>query len=192
MPSIYRVKTAVLIVVVLLLGLGATAGQAEDLWIHVQVREGDDTSVNVNLPLGLIEKALPLIPQDEISLHGGAIHIDGVEWSMQDLRELWVEIQNSPDMTFVSVEEVDESVRISKSGEHLLVAVEERSENGERVDIKVPLAVVEALLAGTGEELRIEDALRALADHGEGDLVSVESDSESVRVWIDDASSGAS
>ena len=188
MTQYRRTKTAALALLMLSLAVGVAHAQASDLWFHVQVQEGDATSVNINLPLSLIEKALPMIPQDEIHLDDGGLHIDGVQWTLEDLRELWAEIRNSPDMTFISVDEVDESVRVSKSGEHMLVRVDERHGDGEQVNVKIPLAVVEALLAGSGEKLQIEVAFRALADHGEGELVTVESDSESVRVWIDGTS----
>jgi len=192
MLETHRTKIATLAILLLSLSVGAVAGQASELWFHVQVRDGESTSVHVNLPLRLIEKALPMIPRDEIHIDSGGVEIDGVEWSMEDLRELWAEIRDSPDMTFISVDDVDENVRVSKSGEHMLVTVDELEEDGDRVNVKIPLSVVEALLAGDGDELRIEDAVRALADHGAGDLVTVESDSESVRVWIDDISGSTS
>jgi hypothetical protein len=52
--------------------------------------------------------------------------------------------------------------------------------------MKLPGAVVEALLAGDGEELDLAGALRALARHGKGELISVADGDETVRIWIDD------
>jgi hypothetical protein len=191
MSHIRRIPIALSLTLLALFFVAAAPTPAsDDLWLHVSVQEGDSTSVNVNLPLRMIEKAIPLIPQDEIHVHHGGIHVDGLDMSLDDMREMMAELRNSPDMTFVSVEEEDESVTVSKSGDFLLVKVDDRA-GGERVDVRMPLDVVDALLAGDGEELRIEDAIRALAAYGGGDIVTVEGDNEKVRVWIDGTAAGS-
>jgi len=58
------------------------------------------------------------------------------------------------------------------------------------VRVRFPLDVVDALLSGGENELDLIAALDALADHGGGDLVTVESDDESIRVWIDTDADG--
>jgi hypothetical protein len=55
----------------------------------------------------------------------------------------------------------------------------------EDVHVKMPAAVVEALLSGDEDELDVAAAIRALARHGEGELVTVSGDDETVRIWID-------
>ena len=65
------------------------------------------------------------------------------------------------------------------------VYVEVRDEKGpEKVNVKIPQAVVDALLAG--DEIDLEAAVRALVEHGEGDFVTVSERDDSVRVWVDD------
>jgi hypothetical protein len=54
--------------------------------------------------------------------------------------------------------------------------------------MKIPGAVVDALLSSPGEQLNLGAALKALARHGEGEIVTVTGDGETVRIWIDDNS----
>ena len=102
-----------------------------------------------------------------------------------ELRQLWNELQSAPDATFVDVEETDQKVRVSKSGGYMLVTAFEGGEKSQQVDVRIPAAVVDALLSGEGEELDIAAAVRALAAHGAGELVTVTDDETKVRVWVD-------
>lgn len=172
------------VLLVLALGVAATAS-AGDLWLHVRVDESDGAKVKVNLPVSMVEKAIAMVPEEH--LRQGRIHLDECceDMSPAELRELWQEIKDSPDMTFVTVEEDDESVRVWKEAGYLKVHVLEQDKN-ERVDVQVPLAVVDALLSGEGDELNIEAAIRALVEQGSGELVTVAGDDETVRVWVDD------
>lgn len=169
---------------VLALALAAVAGSAQaasNLWLHVTVDENDGAKVTVNLPLALAEKALPLIPLHEElrwGAHGGR---HGIE--LAELRELWSEVKNSPDMTFVTVEDDGETVKVWKEKEFVFVEV--RDEDGqETVDVRIPEAVVDALVAG--KEIDIAGAVQALAERGGGDLVTVRDRSDNVRVWVDE------
>jgi hypothetical protein len=47
------------------------------------------------------------------------------------------------------------------------------------------MTVVEALLSGGKDELDILAAIRALARHGDTELVSVQDRKTTVRVWVD-------
>lgn len=157
---------------------------ASDLWLHVRVDETDGARIKVNLPVSMVEKAIAMVPEEH--LRHGKIHLNECceHMSPAELRELWQEIQDSPDMTFVTVEEGDESVRVWKEAGYLKVHVLEQDKS-EQVDVQVPLAVVDALLSGDGEELDIEAAIRALVEEGSGELVTVSGDNEKVRVWVD-------
>jgi hypothetical protein len=111
------------------------------------------------------------------------MHLDEMEMSISDMRELWQEVQSTPDATFVTVEEDNEQVKVWKEGGYLMVSVIE--DGGENVEVRVPARVVDALLSGDGEELNLVAAMEALVDEGEGQLVSVTGDNENVRVWVD-------
>lgn len=169
----------------LLLALMTFAGvaRAESLWLHVKVDGGDaDERVTVNLPLSLIEKAIPMIPESAME-HGRIQFDEGEEITIADLREMWLDIQSQPDFTIARVESADENVRVAKEGDYLIVRVDEG--DSENVNVRIPVAVVDALFSGDGEQLNIRAALEALAAHGEGDLVTVTDRNETVRVWVD-------
>jgi hypothetical protein len=54
------------------------------------------------------------------------------------------------------------------------------------VDVTVPWEVAQALVANTkGDELDIEAAIKALASAGDVTLVTVTSQGENVRIWVD-------
>jgi hypothetical protein len=91
------------------------------------------------------------------------------------------------------VQDGDGDVRISKKGAFLTIQVDEtnrrgKAPSGERVEVKMPLDVIVALISGDEDKLDLAAALQALAKHGSGDLVTVKDDGETVRVWIDDKS----
>lgn len=172
----------------LFIGLAPAARADADLWLHVRVDGRQGETVSVNLPLSLVEAALPLIPEEH--LHDGQIVLDHHHWgagghrlSVADLRDIWRELKASPDMTFVTVEDHEETVRVAKSGAYLVVDIDDRGR--EASQIRMPVAVVDALLSGDGESLDVRAAIAALAEHGEGELVTVSEDDETVRVWVD-------
>src|SRR6202035_1732310 len=153
----------------------AGAAQASDLWLHVNVREADGGRVNVNLPLSVVQAATALIPEDarHSGGHHGKMRIDGRDMSVADLRELWRSVKDAPDANFVTVDEKDGKVKVSKSGRYLLIRADDRHGKHSQVDVRVPVAVVEALLSGSGDEFNVGAAIEALARQGEGELVTV-------------------
>jgi len=166
-----------------LVALGFSSAVAADspLWLHLRVDEGDGAKVAVNVPFNLITMALPMIDIDE-HIHDQHIELNDHDISYEEMRALWQEVRNGPDMEFVTVEDDEESVRVWKEAGYLYVRVRDR--RNERVDVKAPLAVVDALL-GTSDRFDVEAAMAALAEQGEGELVTVQGDEETVRVWID-------
>lgn len=163
----------------------ATGGpaMASDLWLHVKVTEKGGAKVMVNLPVALVEKAAALMPEKHLR-HVKFDH--GHLADIGDLRELWQEVRKSPDMTFVTVEEADENVKVWKKDGFVFVEV--RGGDDEQVDVKVPLEVVDAFLAG--EEVDFTAAVQALVDHGQGQFVEVRDDEDHVRVWVDEVAEG--
>lgn len=162
--------------------LSAAGARAADLWLHVSVDEEDGAKVKVNLPLALVDKALAMVPDEHV--RDGRVVLDDVEWTVPELRALWQEIANSPDMTFVTVEDDGENVRVWKENGYLMVQVREDGDDS-TVDVRVPGTVVDALLSGDGDQLDLSAALIALAAHGEGELVTVNDDRDRVRIWVD-------
>ncbi len=169
--------------IVLGMAVGALA-QEPDRWLHVRVENSGEKAeiVRVNLPLSLAEKVLPTIHTHELA--EGKVKIKGKVKDV-DLRALLEAVRSAGDNEFVTVESASENVRVAKSGEYLLVQVREGENKSEKVDIKVPVAVVEALLSAGEDELDLVAGIRALSAHGDTELVTVTGKSETVRIWVD-------
>jgi hypothetical protein len=165
------------------LALSAPAA-AQTPWLHIRVEEGGKQSrVHVNLPFSVVEAALKAAPDSVVSK--GQLHLGSKEHrlSIADLRALWAELKAAGDADFVTVEEDDQKVRVSRKGEQVLVRVE-KAGGQEEVHVEVPTAVVDALLAGEGEQADLMGALRELQKR-RGDVVRVRDKDSSVRIWID-------
>ena len=173
--------------VLVLFGAVAGVAAAADQWFHVRVEEfgrGAET-VNVNIPLSMVRAVLPMIDYDDLDI--GSIDWNHNEIHGIDLRELLVALQDAPDADFVTVRSDHENIRVAKENGFLIVQADDRDE---KVRVRMPLGVVEALLGGDGHQLDLLAALDRLAEFDGGDLVTVESDDESIRVWIDNSNSG--
>jgi hypothetical protein len=167
---------------------GAATAAAADLWLHVKVdggRHGEQATIN--LPLSLVDTFAPMISE---KAHGsGRIRIKDRDYNVAELRRALRQIERGPDATYVTVDEPGSRVRIAKRGAYLVMeAVEHKHhETGEQVEARVPLTVVKALFSGADDELDVGAALEALAREGEGELITVNSRDETVRIWVDAA-----
>lgn len=183
LPRLIRASLALAALALLLV---TTAASATDQWVHVKVEsaDADQDQVTINLPLSLISAAAAMIPAEVYD--EAEIALDDLEMDWRDLVNLWQEIKTSPDATYVTVQTRDETVKVWKQGAYLLVnTTEKRNRRGTDVDVKFPLAVIDALLSGPDGRLDFGAALHALAAHGPGNLVSVRDGDQTVRVWID-------
>jgi len=177
-----------LFVTLILAAVPALAGELDGRWLHVRVQEhdADGENVNINVPLQLVESLLPTIGIDE--MQEGRIQLDEVDLDGVDLRAMLEGLRDAPDAEFITVRSRDESVRVAKEAGMFVILVDEN--DGERVRVQMPLEVVAAALAGDGNEIDLIAALNALSDFPGGDLVTVESDDNSVRIWIDSSDTG--
>jgi hypothetical protein len=179
-------------IALLTLGLGAVQAQAaraadtDDLWIHIHVRDAKEGRVSVNLPISVVEKMGNAMPMDK----GNArLRFDDEDISVSELRQIWADLRKHPDATFITVDEVASKVRVAKIAGNLVVRAHDKGAGrDEQVEMKIPGPVVDALLSSPGEQLNMGAALKALAREGEGEIVTVTGDGETVRIWIDDSS----
>jgi hypothetical protein len=152
----------------------------------VQQSGGHREDVRVNVPLALAERILPAIKVDR--LREGRLRIErrggGADVSV-DPREILEALRSTPDGEFVTMKSDRETVRVAKQGGFVVVEVREGRRHRENVDVRIPFAVVEALLSGGENELNLAAAVKALAKHGDLTLVTVSSDKETVRIWVD-------
>ncbi len=165
----------------------AAPADTAERWLHVRVEDGHEDggegeTVNVNVPLSLAEKVLPAIQVEKFQK--GKVRLDDGDMKDVDIRAILQAVRDAKDGVFVTVEGKD-NVRVAKEKGNLLVKVREGNESGSRVDVQIPMAVVEALVSGDKEELDVAAAVRALAQHGDELLVTVKDKGNNVRIWID-------
>ena len=163
----------------------AQAAQTER-WLHVRVdnQGAKGEMVRVNLPLSLAEKVLPAINKDH--LHNGRITIHEADMNGVNLRALLDALRTTRDGEFVTVQGTSGDVRVVKQAGYLLVHVRgNKDATSRRVEIRMPLTVVDALLSSGGNELDLVAALRALGAQGDTELVSVKDEKSTVRIWLD-------
>jgi len=88
------------------------------------------------------------------------------------------------DAEFVTVDHEGETVKIYRKGDRVFANVE--AEGGtEKVRLEVPVAVVDALLSGSGDKLDIDAALTQLQKMDAGEILRVDDEEDQVRIWID-------
>jgi hypothetical protein len=193
----------------------AQSSSSTDRWIHIRVVSSDNRgeTVRVNVPLDMAEKVLPAINKDR--LHGGKVRINEMNCDGVDIKALLDAVRTAKDGEFVTVEGTDADVKVAKQAGYLLIhatdksgthihhrhrssdeaSKDERPEKSEKavaagtreskVEVKVPMKVIDALFSAGKDELDIVAALRALSSVGDTELVSVKSDDNTVRVWLD-------
>ena len=167
---------------------------SSDRWLHVRVISSDNKgeSVRVNVPLEMAEKVLPAINKDR--LHSGKVKFDSGDTHGVDIRALLDAVRTSKDGEYVTVQGTDSDVRVAKQNGYMIVHVTEKSYSSgkdakstekSRVEVKVPMKVVEALFSAGKDELDLVAAIHALSAHGDTELVSVKDNENTVRVWLD-------
>ncbi len=162
----------------------AAAAPAER-YLHVDVQNpAKGESVNVNVPLAMAQKILPAI--NNHGLHDGKVTIHNAEMNGVDVRTLLDAVRTAPDNEFVTVKNNDADVRVAKANGNIIVHVISKKNKDQKVDVTVPLKIVDALFdTAQNDELDIAAALRALSDAGDILLVTVQDSSQKVRVWVD-------
>lgn len=180
----------------------SSSGKSEQ-WIHVRVESKEDhgETVRVNVPVEMAAKVIPAINKN--NLHDGKVHIDSMHTNDVDLRAILDAVRSSRDGEYVTVQRNDNNVRVAKSAGYLYIHVTDKSEGKKaaandgkpgakavpghesKVEIKVPMKVVDALFSAGKDELDIVAALKALSAHGDMELVTVKNDENTVRVWMD-------
>src|SRR6201987_1435386 len=176
------------------------SSSASDRWLHVRVisSESKNETVRVNVPLDMAEKVLPSINKDR--LDHGKVRFNDSDLNGVDLKPILEALRTAKDGEFVTVQSNDSDVRVAKQNGYMLVHVTEKNSDPEksdkagkngktteksRVDVKIPMKVVDALFSAGKDELDLVAALRALSTHGDTELVSVKSDDNTVRIWLD-------
>jgi hypothetical protein len=180
-----------------------SSSSKSEQWIHVRVecKEDHGETVRVNVPVEMAAKVIPAINKN--NLHDGKVHIDSMHTNDVDLRAILDAVRSSRDGEYVTVQGNDNNVRVAKSAGYLYIHVTDKSEGKKadakdgktgakavaahesKVEIKMPMKVVDALFSAGKDELDIVAALKALSGHGDTELVTVKDDQNTVRIWVD-------
>jgi hypothetical protein len=190
LPKMRKAMRTIGVCCVLALTMGnlvvtAMAAPATERYLHVKVDDATKgESVNVNLPLSMAAAILPTVNKG--NLHNGHVTIGEADFNGVDVRALLDAIRTAPDNEFVTVKEKDQDVRVAKSNGNLIVHVLDKGKDGQKVDVTIPMKVVDALFSTAKDnELDVAAAIRALSDAGDAVLVTVQDATEHVRIWID-------
>jgi hypothetical protein len=193
-----------LLALTLVSAAGAGAQQA-GAWLHVRVEEaGKSSKVHVNLPMTVVEAALKATPE-LIEEHGKVKfghHHHGMD--LADFRAMWKQLAAVGDAEFVTVESDEEDVKVQRKGDTLFIHVDHKRparKSAEKapaektpassarkpgeVRVEVPVALVDALLSGEGDQVNIKAAVDEIQKR-RGDIVRVHDDDANVRIWIDE------
>lgn len=188
--TIRAVTVSCLLAVALVAVTVRTARSATtERYLHVRVDGGaKGESVNVNVPLSMAAKILPTINHGD--LHNGRVTISKADINDVDVRAILDAVRTAPDNEFVTVKSSDNDVRVSKSNGNLIIHVRDTGKDsgkgGQKVDVVVPMKVVDALFSTAKQnELDVAAALRALGEAGETVLVTVQDAEQTVKIWID-------
>ncbi len=141
-------KQSVLLIAFLLVATATTVGAvsnfAKNGLISVKVREQDGTNINLHVPSAAVWAALPFIPDRVLDRGGDKLE----EWSPL-AREVLDELADCEDFSMVSVESADETVKITKRDDNLVIRVLDRESD---VEVTLPLGTAKLVLR------RLEDA----------------------------------
>mgnify|MGYP006290558205 CR=1 FL=1 len=164
------------------------AGAADDSWVHVRVDEADGAEVAVNLPISLVDVALEASDHEAFDADDLRIDPDG-DITVDELRRMWKELRDAGEGEFVNVRDGDERVRVYRRGDRVHVEVDE--DGVEKVRVRMPAAVVDALLGAEGDRLDLPAAARELAKIGDREVVRIDDDGTRVRIWVDRSGAGS-
>jgi hypothetical protein len=159
-------------------------------WLHVRVDSSDGKSemARVNLPVSLV--ALVVANVDHDRLHHGHINLGHGDLNGVDLRAILDAVRSAPDGEFVTVKNHGDDVRVAKDKGYMVVhATNTNASDHHTVEVRVPLIVVDAMVSAGGQDLDVAAGLRALAAHGDTDLVFVNDGRQTVHVWLNSKNS---
>src|SRR5262249_27927887 len=132
----------------------------------------------------LAEKVLPTINNDRI--HNGKLKVNQANVNGVDLHALLDAVRSARDGEFVTAQGTTGDIRVAKNAGYLQVHVRELKEGTpKRVEVRLPLTVVDALVSAGSNELDLVAGLRALATQGDTELVTVKDGRSTVRIWLD-------
>jgi len=178
-----------LLLAVALLPAATHAASNSKHWVHVSIDGTDEERVRVNVPLKLVHSLEPLLDSHDVS---DGITINGKRLTREELQTMLKAVREADEGEYITVIDDEDQVRVAKEKNHLWVRVTEKhkKDKDSEVKIRIPIAVVEALLSEEGREegaeLNLVAALEELSRHDSGEILTVSDGGERIRIWVDE------
>jgi len=177
-------KVLALVALVALLAAPAAFAGDETRWVNVHVTENSsNTNVEVHLPLNLVLTVLRNV--DVENFHGGQVDLDLDDDMDINFPEIIAAVKDAPDGKFVTVTSDEADVNVHKQGGTLYVTVNQKDDEMAKVEVTVPLELMDALSFGEENTLDVAALLQSMDQLPDGELVKVTSNEANVRVWIE-------
>ncbi len=136
----------------LLFGATAAVAGQPDRCLHVRIKNttAQAQAIVIDLRLSLVEKTLRAASADE--LHAGTLTMHRAGLEALDLRALLEALHTTGNHEF-RMQSPKETVQAVKEGDRMVIKIRENRDAHRKVDITVPVAVVDALLSGPRGQL---------------------------------------
>ena len=152
-------------------------------WLNVHVQEATDgTDVRVHLPMETVLAMMRAIDVDEFDQ--GRVRLD-VDDADIDWPTLMTAVRDAPDGEFVTATSDDADVTVRKIDGMLTVDVDEKGGSHAKVRVRGPSELLDAFAVDEDNRLDIAAVIERLADLPGHDIVQVEADDATVRVWVE-------
>jgi hypothetical protein len=170
--------------VALVLMIAAPVAAEEPMrWLNVHVQEASDgTDVRVHLPMQTVLAMMRAIDVDEFDQ--GRVRLD-VDDADIDWPSLMAAMRDAPNGEFVTATSDDADVTVRKIDGMLTVDVDEKGGSHAKVRVRVPAELLDAFVVDEDNRLDIAAVIERLGDIPGHDIVQVEADDATVRVWVE-------
>jgi len=168
-----------------LLATGPGPAAAGVSWLHIHINDSgsDPDHVRVNVPVSLLDAVLPEVEKQ--TRHESKFDVGNCEMTVAEYRSAIRTLSSSPRRE-VKIERSHGTIVMRRDGPDMRLEQTPKKGNRSRTSVRLPWLVATALAKGTGEQLDVSGAVRALAEAGEGEIAVDDEDGTRVRVWIDD------
>jgi len=177
-------KKYFIIVAGMMLLAGMVLAEEPTRWINVHVLDlGDNTKVEVRVPLSLVSVALDCVKTDQLSNGKLKLKFDDTD---VDFKAIWQELRKHDNTDFVKVDSPEANVTVSRKGALMLVNVVEKAEkDAGTIEVKIPVTLMDALAKSEKDEIDLKAFVAELSKMTSGDLVTVKQKDAEVRIWIE-------
>lgn len=155
------------------------AAEPAGKWFHMIVAEQDGgrTRIRLNLPLSAVTRAAHLFPDDRT--RSKRIELGGADFRVSDFRRIWTAL---PEAAETTLPDTVHEVKLKRERGYLIISV---ANPADPAVVRIPAAVVDALLSGAGNDLDFAAAARVVARIAPSEVLAVATDEKSVRMWVD-------